>query len=124
MPAGSPRIWLAANAVWMKPITRPRCPGSKLRSFGAHPELARAFRDYTRRWKEAAFDGRMGIAFGKDMLDLDTVVHAWFNSDLFHTAPQRPETLTLDGLSKLLGGLRHRSTIRQSVHASPDNADS
>ena len=30
MPMGMPRIWLAANAVWMKPITRPRmCGGNR-----------------------------------------------------------------------------------------------
>jgi hypothetical protein len=30
MPIGRPRIWLAAKAVWMKPITRPRiCGGNR-----------------------------------------------------------------------------------------------
>jgi hypothetical protein len=29
MPIGIPRIWLAANAVWMNPITRPRICGGK-----------------------------------------------------------------------------------------------
>ena len=61
MPAGSPRIWLAANAVWMKPITRPRRSGSN-RSVAmaittepmTPPKMPVTMRAASRAWNELA----------------------------------------------------------------------
>lgn len=76
----------------------------KLRSFGAVPEVARNFRMHTKRWNTSQFDGTMGIQIGRVPLDIGNVIGSWFNSDLFHTAPQDPNQLSLEQLVKLLGG--------------------
>jgi hypothetical protein len=76
----------------------------KLKSFAANPDVARVFRGHTKRWKTSAFNGTMGITIGGHKLDVENVVSAWFNSDLFHTGPIKPDELSLAALKEMLGG--------------------
>jgi hypothetical protein len=76
----------------------------KLKSFSTNPNLARAFRGHTKRWKTSAFNGAMNITIGAHPLDVENVVAAWFNSDFFHTGPMKPDALSLSVLKTQLGG--------------------
>ncbi len=76
----------------------------KLKSFAQVAELAREFRQHTKRWNTSGFNGEMQITAGAHALDVKNVISAWFNSDYFHTGPQKPEEFSLEGLKKSLGG--------------------
>jgi hypothetical protein len=83
----------------------------KLKSFSANKELARTFRDHTKRWKTCAFNGAMSMSVEGHTLDTEKVVSTWFNSDLFHTGPMKAEEITLTKLESMLGGASQAQAI-------------
>lgn len=56
------------------------------------------------RWESSAFGGVVSIKVGGVTLDTHHVVQTWFNCDIFHSEPQKPEEFSLDQLHKHMGG--------------------
>ena len=59
---------------------------------------------HRQRWESSAFGGVMSIHVNGKKLDTHHVVETWFNCDIFHSEPQKPDEFSLEALFKDMGG--------------------
>lgn len=63
------------------------------------------------RWERSAFGGVMSVSVGGKTLDTHHVVQTWFNCDMFHSEPLKPNEFSLDDLVKQMGGEQQARAI-------------
>jgi hypothetical protein len=75
-----------------------------LRSLTAAEPFRPSLKRHRQRWENSAFGGVMSVQVNGKKLDTHHVVETWFNCDIFHSEPQRPEEFSLEALFKDMGG--------------------